>query len=183
MLFLDKFRLESILSARGISINKLAESCGISRQSIYNMYNDTPVFNTTFEKIRQFLNVDYRALARDSTVAQEIMKQAPDRIKIAAYLLTNFVEERRGDLLFFSSEGRGKYGQKFDWNFGIYLKKEAPEESIAKIRQDLIERVSPYTLEIINLNRAPLWLKLIIKSNYVRLFGNTSEDKLFYSDR
>ena len=182
MLFLDKFKLETILSRRGISINRLAEQCGISRQSIYNMYEESSVFNTSFEKIREFLDVDYRAVTSDSTVAHEIMKKAPDRIKMAAYLLSNFSQETTSDLLLFSSSGKNKYGRNFDWNFAISFKKNKFDDKLQKIRQDLIERTSPYNLEIINLNRAPLWLKLIVKNSYIRLYGNRPEEEMFYSD-
>lgn len=143
------------------------------------MHEDIPVFNTTFEKIRQFLNVDYRALTADSTVANEIMKSAPDRIKIAAYLLSSFAEEHSADLLLFDSEGRSKFGRKFDWNFAVYFKKKDADDKLKSLRQELIERTSPYYVEIINLGRAPLWLKLIIKNNYVRFYGNSTEDILF----
>lgn len=182
MLYLDKFKLETVLSSRGTSLNKLAKTCGISRQSIYNMIENQPVFNTTFEKIRQFLSVDYRAITSDSTVAHEIMKHAPDRIKIAAYVLSRFAEECNSDLILYNSEGKGRFGQKFDWNFAIYFKKIDHEKKLQVTRQELIERTSPYQIEIINLNRAPLWLKIIIKNNYIRLYGNTPENTLFYSD-
>lgn len=183
MLFLDKFRLETILKSRGLSLNKLSDSCGISRQTIYNMFEEFPVFNTTFEKIREFLNVDYRAITVDSTVAHEIIKKAPDRIKIAAYVLTNFAQETKSDLLLFSSEGKTKFGKNFDWNFAIKYKNKEVEKKIPEIRQDLIERVAPYHIEIIDLNKAQFWFKLIVKNNYIRLYGNSSEEILFYSER
>lgn len=181
VLYLDRHKLETILGLRGITINKLATDCGISRQSIYNMLEDTPVFNTTFEKIRKYLNLDFRAITSDSTLAQEIIKHAPDRIKLASYVLANFSEEIKTDLLLFNSVGHNKFGPRNDWNFAIYFQKKENNEKLKSLRQELIEKVLPYNIEIINLNRAPLWLKLIIKNNYTRLVGNTPEDVLFRS--
>lgn len=179
MLYMDKGKLETILGLRGISLNLLAEKCGISRQSIYNMFEDIPVFNTTFEKIRKYLNIDYRVITSDSTLAQEIIKSAPDRIKIASYVLVNAAEELEADLLSFNSHGINKFGPRIDWNFAIYFRKKDMHERLSKLRQDLSEKVSPYSIEIINLNRAPLWLKLVIKSCYIRFYGNTPEELLF----
>lgn len=183
MLFLDKLKLETVLGTRGLTMNKLAEACSISRQSIYNMCESIPVFNSTFEKIRRYLNVDYRAITSDSTVAHEIMKQAPDRIKIAAYVLNNFAEETNSDLLLFNSEGKSKFGQNFDWNFALYFNRKDVDKKLQVMRQDLVDRTAPYYFELINLNKAPLWFKMIIKNNYIRLYGNTPEKTLFYSDR
>jgi hypothetical protein len=109
------------------------------------------------------------------------MKTAPDRIKIAAYLLSNFAQENNADLLFFSSQGKGKLGKNFDWNFAIYFRKKELDNKLSVIRQELLERTSPYHLEIINLNSAPLWMKIIIKNNYIRFSGNTPEEQLFFS--
>lgn len=182
MLYLDKFKLETILRSRGISINKLADSCGISRQSIYNMYETSPVFNTTFEKIRQFLNIDFRAITSDSTLAHEIMKKAPDRIKISGYVLSQFAENNNADLLIYNSGDVDKFGGKFDWNFAMYFLKKDNEKKLNSLRQEILDNCAPYKIEIINLNRSPLWFKLIVKNNYIRLYGNTPEDKIFYSD-
>lgn len=180
MLFLDKFKLETFLRSKGISINKLADSCGISRQSIYNMYESLPVFNTTFEKIRQYLNVDFRAITSDSTLAHEIMKKAPDKIKISAYVLNQFSENNNADLLLFNSGSNDKFGKRFDWNFAVYFCKKDNEKKLYSLRQEIIDKCAPYNIEIVNLNRAPLWFKLIIKNNYIRLYGHTPEEKLFY---
>lgn len=146
------------------------------------MYENTPVFNTTFEKIRQFLNADFRAITSDSTLAHEIIKKAPDRIKIAAYVLNNFAENNEADLLIFNSGNIDKYGNKFDWNFAFYFNKKGNENKLMSLRQELINKCDPYSIEIINLNRAPLWFKLIVKNNYIRLYGHTPENKLFYSE-
>lgn len=181
MLYLDKFKLETILKSRGTSINKLADSCGISRQSIYNMFESMPVFNTTFDKIRKNLSVDYRAITSDSTLAHEIIKNAPDKIKIAAYVLNSFAEGNDANLLIFNSGSVNKYGNTFDWNFALHFNKRDNEKKLMSLRQEITDNTAPYHIEIINLNRAPLWFKLIIKGNYIRLYGHTPEEKLFYS--
>lgn len=180
MLFIDRYKLESILSSRGLSINKLAIAAGVSRQSIYNMYEETPVFNTTFEKIRQYLNVDFRAISSDSTLAQEILKKSPDKIKIASYILTEFARDNNADLLLFNTSGTGKYGTNHDWNFAFYFRKDFNQNKFSVLRQQLLEKASPFRVEIFNLGAAPLWLRLLIKNNYIRLLGNTPEDVLFY---
>ena len=180
MLVLDKSKLERALGSRNLSINRLAEVCGVSRQSIYNMCDETTVFNTTFEKIRKFLGVDYRAITSDSTLAQEILKSAPDRIKIASYILTDFSQNANADLLLFKSEGVGRFGTNHDWSFAVSFTKKDVEKKLSLIRQQLIEKTAPFRVEIVNLNKAPMWLRLVIKDNYVRLYGNTAEETLFY---
>jgi hypothetical protein len=147
------------------------------------MYADMPVFNTTFEKIRKYLSVDYRAVTADSTLAQEIIKEAPDKIKIAAYVLNSFAENNDANLILFNSGEFDKFGGKFNWYFALHFNKKDSETKLMSLRQDIIDNSSPYYIEIINLNRAPLWFKLIIKNNYIRLYGNTPEDKLFFSNR
>jgi len=150
VLYLDKFKFETILRSRGTSINKLAESCGISRQSIYNMYENSPVFNTTFEKIRQFLNVDFRAISSDQTLAHEIMKKAPDKIKISAYVLNQFAENNEACLLLFNSGEMDKFGKKFHWNFAVHFNKKENEKKLMALRQEIVDKCSPYNIEIIN---------------------------------
>lgn len=181
MLYLDKGRLETILSSRNLTINKIAELCSISRQTIYNMCDSTTVFNTTFEKIREYLNIDYRAITTDKSVAFEVLKNAPERIKIASYKLFEFVAENNSDLLIFSKNNNGKYGINNDWNFGIFFPKKEDIKGLKILNQKLSDRVAPYSINIININSAPLWLKLIIKSHYIRLAGNTPEELLFSS--
>ncbi len=181
MLYLDKLKLESILKTRGVSVNKLSDYCGISRQSIYNMFEDSSVFNSTFEKIRQFLNVDYRVLTSDRTLAFEAMKRAPDRIKVISYQLFEFAKKYKADLLLFSSNDIGKFGPKPDWNFAVYFPRAPKEKELGILRQKLFDSAFPYRIDIVNLNAAPLWYKLMIQEQYVRLHGYTDEKALFAS--
>lgn len=178
MLYLDKAKLEVVLSSRGTSINKLAGACGISRQSIYNMFENT-VFNSSFDKIRRYLNVDYGAITSNISLANEVMKTAPDRITMVAHKLTEFVERYQADLLLFGSNDVGKYGPRPDWNFAVFFPDREKDKELRIIRQELSDQAAPYHINIINLNRAPLWLKLVIKERFVRLFGNTGDDLLF----
>lgn len=181
MLYLDKSRLESILSTRGLTLNSLAELCSISRQSIYNMFESTSVFNTTFEKIRQYLSIDYRAITTDKSVAFEIIKKSPGKIKIAAYKLFEYSKNNSADLLLFGSNYFGKFGFNHEWNFAIYFNKIIGDNKLNILRQELIDGTFPYTINLINLNSAPFWIKLIIKEKYIRLAGYTEEGVLFSS--
>lgn len=143
------------------------------------MFEETPVFNSSFEKIRRFLNIDYRAITSDKSLAVEALKIAPDRIKIASYKLFEFAKRHNADLLLFSSNSGGKFGVKSDWNFALHFLQADKEKDLNVIRQKLIDEVTPYSINIINLNKSPLWFKLLVKGTYIRLLGHTDEARLF----
>lgn len=179
VLYLDKTRLEAILTMRGLTINKLAELCSISRQSIYNMFDSSTVFNSTFEKIRKLLNCDYRAITSDKSLAFEVLKTAPDKIKVSSYKLFEFAKNNHADLLLFSSNNTGKYGKRPEWDFAVYFQKKEQDKELKILGQKLNDDVVPYSINLININGAPIWLKQIIKNQYIRLYGHTSEDLIF----
>lgn len=182
MLFLDKTRLENVLRDRGINIQILASACGISRQSIYNMLNSNTIFNTSFQKIIKYLQIDYKKITTEKSLTIDIIKNIPERVRFALTRLTEFCQDYEGDLILYNSSGESKFGQKTDWHLGIFFQGREYDDKLRAIRQELLDYVVPFNLSLININRAPFWLLDIIRQNRVHLYGDCPDEIIFHRE-
>jgi len=117
MLYVDKKRLEDVLSKKNISLNALANTCGVSRQSIYQMFEERSVFNTSFEKILKFLNCSHEDLVRKAGGIEEYVKSLPPFIRSTISELHAFAEKQDANLYVLFPSGKGRFGFLRDWTF------------------------------------------------------------------
>lgn len=172
MLYLDRNKFEAILTQKGLSINRLASACGISRQSLYNMLDITTIFKSSFEKVVKELNIDYKELVREASRADEILKKAPGRIKRAVLELSNFAEAYNAHLLLIENINSVKYGRRAEWSFGVYFPEKDKHPELQALRQELVEATTPYTISITNLNRTPYWYLKSIEAAALAIGGD-----------
>jgi AcrR family transcriptional regulator len=169
MLFLDKTKLNALLKSNGLNIAKLAKHCGVSRQSIYNMFGKETVFNTTFERLVAYLNIHYSTITEETELASFIAKSFPDKIKLAALKLSAFAVKNSADLILFGSRAAGKKGLRHDFDFAVNFHKKANDKGLKLLRQSIIDSVFPYRIDVVSLNSAPEWFKASIKDDIVYL--------------
>lgn len=169
MLFVDKRKLEALLRSRGLNVTSLAKLCNVSRQSIYNMFDGSSVFNTTFEKILARLGIDYHEITTKGDRADFIIRSFPDKVKKAALSLNKFASTHHADLILFGSRAAGKTGIRADWDFGLNFHKKINNAKLAALKRSLVEKTFPYRIDIVNLNAAPEWFKSSIEDNLIYL--------------
>ena len=201
MLFLNKEALNSLLDQKGLSLSALARQSGISRQSLYNMFDDDTVFNVPFERILKALNVNYQTITYEKTLAEKLLEDAPSPIQKVLFSLIDFCQQHKASLALFGSRARGKKGVRVDWDFGIHFSPpKAPARPRSQIRKAggdqplagagmtdctttencralnvlkglLKEEAFPYRVDIVNLNQAPNWFRKTVDKEYVLLYG------------
>lgn len=169
MLYLEKKKLEKVLKARGLNMSQLSKLCGVSRQSIYNMFGKTSVFNTVFEKILVHLAVDHNKITVGQSREGLIIKTFPDKIAKTAAKLSAFAGQTHADLLLFGSRAKGKRGFRTDWDFAVRFHKSNEDKKLKLLKQQCIEESFPFRIDIINLNLAPAWFKDSISDDCIYL--------------
>jgi len=173
MLKIDRQKLDAVLALKGLTIQELARSCGISRQSIYQMFRDRSVFNKPFEKILKSLNVDFSELITTKSAGNEFMADAPESVKKMTMALIEYGNEHGADVLLFGSRARRKKTIKADWDFGIYFPSGNVPKGFASLKEKLKDQAFPYRADIVVLNNAPEWFLRSIEDDVVTLAGST----------
>lgn len=176
MLYLSKKKLEEVLAKRGSSASMLAKECGISRQSIYNMFGKTSVFNTSFEKILKYLNVNLEEITEQRDRVSFLVQKFPNKINKIILELTEFASKNSADLILFGSRASGKMGITSDWDFALYFKRANKDKELKKIKQAIVEEAFPYRVDIVNLNNAPEWFLSSISNNIIYLRKEVGND-------
>lgn len=175
MLYLSKSKLAQLAAKRGLSLAALAKAAGISRQSLYNMFDTTPVWNTSFAKLLRATGSAYDELveARHSFTHHPLM-DAPPPIRRAAFTLTDFCRTHHAALVLFGSRARGKRGLGVDWDFGVLFRHMTARRTTAlrTLATELKENAFPFRIDIVNLNHAPPWFRDTVDREHHVLYGS-----------
>lgn len=173
MLILEREKLKTVIKRNGLSLNQLAAKCGVSRQSIYNMLNGKSVFNTTFEKILDCLDVNFEEI----TVSKDeravlAMKKAPAKIQRIALALSLFAKGNKASLFLFGSRARGCERTRADWDFGVSLPEKGMCREFVILKQKLVDEAFPYRVDIVDVSSAPDWFIQSIVDDVIPLVGS-----------
>lgn len=169
MLYLSEDKVNALLSNRGMTLSQLARDCGVSRQSIYDMFGKKSVFNSSFVKILDHLGVGHEQLTETQDSA--LLRTMPMRIQKAVMRLITFCESHQAGLILFGSRARGKGGVGPDWDFGVYSFKSFDPRAFSVLKQKLMDEVFPNRIDIVNLNVAPSWFLESIVGDYIQVHG------------
>lgn len=169
MLVLDKNKLENSLRGRGKSLSKFASDCGISRQSLYNMFAGKSIFSTSFEKILNELGVSFDEVVAQTSRFDSIMLEAPYKIKKIALKLEEYARTNGADLFLIGSRVRGKKGIRSDWDFAVYFRHGKKPKGFSLFKQDQLDMAFPYRIDIVCLNDAPTWFLNSIADSNIRV--------------
>lgn len=171
MLYLSKEKLRAVAVRRGLSVAETARMAGISRQSLYNMFRETPVFNSSFAKLLRALAVSYQELTDDRANADRLMAGAPAPVQRVALRLTEFCRRHRAVLLLIGSRVRGKTGPQVDWDFAVWFRGTGRDRALRICKQALRDAAFPYRVDIVNLNQAPAWFRDSVDRSHLVLYG------------
>ncbi|MCP5464888.1 MAG: nucleotidyltransferase domain-containing protein [Deltaproteobacteria bacterium] len=169
MLYLDQNNLLEEAKRQGLSLSALAKKAGISRQSLYDMFEKKTVFNTPFQKILNILRVDPQNITRSSFSKVKIYEEAPPSIQNVMRMLLSYCQENKADLYLFGSRARGKKGIRSDWDFAINFKIHKKPKNFSTFKEQVIESAFPYRIDLICQNDAPEWFLEAIKNEKVKL--------------
>ncbi|MBI2344311.1 MAG: nucleotidyltransferase domain-containing protein [Deltaproteobacteria bacterium] len=171
MLYLDRAKLEEVLRRHGLSLAALARQAGISRQSLYLMFKNQPVFAIPFQRVLDTLHIDYRAITKDMSVGDTMMAVAPIQIHKVTMQLIEFCRHHHADLVLFGSRTRGKMTIQADWDFGVWFRRTIDDYPLRVLKQQLVDRAFPYRIDVVNLNQAPPWFRKSVDAHHVVLYG------------
>ncbi len=169
MLYLGEDKINDLLFSRGMTLSGLARDCGVSRQSLYDMFSKKPVFNSTFVKILNHLGVDYDQITESRDNA--LLRTMPMRVQKAVMCLIQFCDAHNAGLILFGSRARGKGGIGPDWDFGVYSQKPFDQRSFSVLKQKLMDEVFPNRIDIVNLNAAPGWFLESVAGDHIQVHG------------
>lgn len=178
MILVDKDKLGQLLASRGMSLAQLARGAGISRQSIYDMFQGKSIFTRPFEKIMHELGVDFSELLSQSSRLDDILGEAPDSVRRAALELQRYAERKKATLFLIGSRARGKKDLRADWDFGLYFTGKLPI-NFARTKQRLKDRAFPHRLDIVDLSSAPSWFLQSVADDALHMTGTVPHDEVF----
>ncbi|MFH1830041.1 MAG: helix-turn-helix domain-containing protein [Pseudomonadota bacterium] len=176
---MDRKKLETLLCSRGTSLNQLAKKCGISRQSLYNMFEGKSVLTKPFEKLLSVLGVDFDDIVTGQTQLEDIFSSAPDKVRKAALALLEYAQNKDADLFLIGSRAKGKKGVRPDWDFAIYFPDLKMHLDLASLKQRVSDIAFPHRIDIVDFTSAPDWFKRSIADDAIRMSGATTRDKIF----
>ena len=174
MLIIERQRLEKILNSKGLNLSDLAKECGISRKSLYDMFEGDTIFTTPFKKVLSFLNIEFEEVTKNETSLSPILKEAPANIIKILLQLQTFAKEKNASLFLFGSRARGKKGIRADWDFAIYFMDKKRVKNFASFKEKLTDKAFPYSIDIVVLNDAPDWFIDSISNEAILIEGKTS---------
>lgn len=179
MIAIDRQRFEAMLKRRGMSISVFADRCGISRQSLYNMFQGKSIFSTTFEKVLKALGVDFEEIVARPRKLEGILERAPAAVQKAVLSLEEFATEKNADLFLIGSRARGKRGVRADWDFGIFFPSSFERREFVKLKQRVEDTSFPHRVDVVNLGEAPEWFLSSASKDAVRVSGTTPHEMVF----
>lgn len=172
MLYLSKDKLVAVAGGRGMSLSALARAAGVSRQSLYNLFEDQPVFTGPFVKVLQFLGVSFHDLVDEFSPAEQLLADAPAAIQRTVARLTQFCQFNAASLVLFGSRLRGKSGAHVDWDLGVWFTGAPRSQALRNVQADLEDSAFPYRVDIVNLNDAPAWFRKQVDNQHLVLYGS-----------
>lgn len=171
VLYLSKEKVRAVAARRMGSVAGLARTAGISRQSLYNMFHDTSVFNTSFIKLLQVLGLSYQELTEERSAGDQLLADAPASVRRVALRLIDFCRDHAAALLLFGSRVRGKTGPQVDWDFAVWFRGTVRDRALRTCKQGLRDAAFPYRVDIVNLNQAPVWFRDSVDRSHLVLYG------------
>lgn len=171
MLLLSRDKLNKMLKKKGLSLAKFARSCGISRQSLYNMFRGRSVLSAPMEKLLLSLGVGLEDVVKKSVTTTKVLNEAPEQIKKVRLLLENYAKKYDASLFLIGSRARGKKGITSDWDFAFYFPSVKRPDDYAVTKYRAIDAAFPYRIDVVNLNDAPGWFLQSIEEDSILLFG------------
>lgn len=171
VIVLDRKKLGLELKARGISLSRFAAECGISRQSLYDMFNGGSIFSVPFSKVLSYTGLAFEDLVSKGSKFESIISGAPEGIRKATLYLQKFSEKHNASLFLIGSRARGKRGPRADWDFAIYFSDKRRRRSLALIKQRMEDIAFPHRIDLVDLNSAPRWFLRSIEHEAISLCG------------
>jgi len=171
MLSVDRNKLNKLLKKRGISLSQFAKDCGISRQSLYNMFRGKSVLSAPMEKLLLYLHVDPEDVTIRSVKTENVFQDAPSQIKNVFQMLENYAKKHNAGLFLIGSRARGKKGIRSDWDFALYFPSGKKPADFAVVKFKAEDAAFPYRIDVVNLNDAPEWFFESVEKDAILLFG------------
>lgn len=180
---LRREKLQKVLLDKHLKLTAFAKEAGISRQSLYNMFEGTSVLRAPFQKILDYLQLPIEAVLEREEGSNAHFKTMPLRIRQTALELAQFAKEKKAAVVLFGSRAREKKGGcQSDWDFGVFFHhpNKKQENQLRLLKQKCIEVAFPYRIDIVILNRAPDWFLETVAENYICLEGTLSKERLLH---
>lgn len=182
-MILDREKLDQILNNKDMSLAQLAHDCGISRQSIYNMFIGKSFLSAPLEKMLDFLNIDLEDVLERRSSLELILGNAPEKIRNAVLKLQKYAELNKADLFLVGSRARGKRTIRSDWDFVVFFPKNKKVKGIASFKQKISDIAFPYKIDVVTLNQAPTWFIDSVSNEAIRVTGSTDPKIVFSKKR
>lgn len=168
---LNRKRLKAELMARDMNLSRFAKACGISRQSLYDMFRGSSIFSVPFGKILNYTGISFDEIISVGSGFESVIRDAPEGVRKAVFALQKFAEARGADLFLIGSRARGKKGLRADWDFAVYLAGVNQRRSLVLLKQRMEDLAFPHRIDLVDLNSAPAWFLRSIESEAIKIFG------------
>ncbi|MBI2083763.1 MAG: nucleotidyltransferase domain-containing protein [Deltaproteobacteria bacterium] len=169
MFVLDAVKFREAIRTKYRSIEKLAKTLGIHRNTIHYYLSGHRVLPAALEKMLESLEL------KPSEVLTEKKKEDSQSFqKIAAVVDQLHQEFPTITFVLFGSRTQKRAHRYSDWDIGAFSKKGLPHPIYRKLlrRKDELVESLPVMIDLINLNRAPITFLQEISKNWLFLSGN-----------
>lgn len=171
MLQVDQEKLMRLLDARRVSLNGFAKACGVSRQSIYNMFRGKSVLSVPFEKVLLTLGVGFEEIVAGARAPARMFEEMPKKVKEALHLLKEYALRTKASLYLIGSRARGKKGTRADWDFAFRFSSGKRPDDFVALKNRAADVAFPYPIDIVDISSSPDWFCESIEKDAVPLVG------------
>ncbi|MBI2068238.1 MAG: nucleotidyltransferase domain-containing protein [Deltaproteobacteria bacterium] len=169
MFIVDAVKFREAVRTKYRSIEKLARSLGIHRNTIHYYLSGHPVLPPALEKMLESLGL------KPSEILIERKKDDTESFKKVAAVVDQLHQEFPNiTFVLFGSRTQKRAHRYSDWDIGAFSKNGLPHPIYRKLlrRKDELVESLPVMIDLISLNRAPPTFLQEISKNWLFLSGN-----------
>lgn len=164
-------KLQTILRSRKRSLRTVLSASGVSPNAFFTLKRKKEILPKSLLRVARELQVPPGSLLRDPSRPEF---SAPAPVRKAVELLSAFAERQGAILFWFGSRAKegGEERAHSDWDFGILGSSSSPVRELSAVKTEAEEAAWPYSIDFVDLRRAPRWFLRSIEGDAVPISGN-----------
>ncbi|MBI2083184.1 MAG: nucleotidyltransferase domain-containing protein [Deltaproteobacteria bacterium] len=164
---------ERLLKLGFRSLSEFASKNKIHRNTLQNLLSGKSVFCASFQKIVSSLELDpLELIVPSSTTSHAPLKKMDELKTIIAHLVQ---ANEKMAIVLIGSRAKGKEKKYSDWDLGIFGYPEPILDRAYLKLKGLVDEMSEnlvWIVDLVNLNRAPIWFLENLDNKVIFLDGN-----------
>ncbi len=171
----DRDQLTRALEKQGVSLNRALRTAGVSPNAFFTLQRKNEILPRSLVQLANGLGISPGDLLTETPENRPI--NPPPPVQEAMEYLKNFVRAHGGLLIMFGSRARGtRVKTTSDWDFGFLGLYPVSILDFASAKSQAQEKAWPYSIDFVDLNRAPLRFLKTIEDDIIPLFQDWANE-------